>query len=111
FTGPAATAAKLRTHPVIVTRSVRFTAEADSLHLSVLGPHAPPGTPEFDLYVKGLVTEMTVKAGQKCTAIRRAFVPAQHVDAVVEAVSARLAKITVGPPASGGRADGRAGET
>jgi len=102
FTGSAATAAKLRTHPVIVTRSVRFTAEADSLNLSVLGPDATPGTPEFDLYVKGLVTEMTVKAGQKCTAIRRAFVPAQHVDAVVEAMSARLATITVGHPASEG---------
>jgi oxepin-CoA hydrolase/3-oxo-5,6-dehydrosuberyl-CoA semialdehyde dehydrogenase len=87
---------------VIVSRSVRFTAEADSLNLSVLGPDAAPGTPEFDLYVKGLVTEMTVKAGQKCTAIRRAFVPEQHVDAVVEAVSAKLAGITVGAPGAEG---------
>ena len=71
-------------------RGVRFTAEADSLNCSVLGPDAAPGTPEFDLYVEQLVTEMTVKAGQKCTAIRRAFVPGEHVDAVVEAVSARL---------------------
>jgi oxepin-CoA hydrolase/3-oxo-5,6-dehydrosuberyl-CoA semialdehyde dehydrogenase len=102
FTGSAATAAKLRTHPTIVSRSVRFTAEADSLNLSVLGPDAEPGTPEFDLYVKQLIQEMTVKAGQKCTAIRRAFVPAQHVDAVVEAVSARLAKTTVGNPAAEG---------
>jgi oxepin-CoA hydrolase/3-oxo-5,6-dehydrosuberyl-CoA semialdehyde dehydrogenase len=102
FTGSAATAAKLRTHPTIVSRAVRFTAEADSLNLSVLGPDAGPGTPEFDLYVKQLIQEMTVKAGQKCTAIRRAFVPAQHVDAVVEAVSARLAKTTVGNPAAEG---------
>jgi oxepin-CoA hydrolase/3-oxo-5,6-dehydrosuberyl-CoA semialdehyde dehydrogenase len=102
FTRSAATAAKLRTHPVIVSRSVRFTAEADSLNLSVLGPDATPGTPEFDLYVRSLVTEMTVKSGQKCTAIRRAFVPEQHVDAVVEAVSARLATTPVGNPTSEG---------
>ncbi|MDT7579510.1 MAG: oxepin-CoA hydrolase / 3-oxo-5,6-dehydrosuberyl-CoA semialdehyde dehydrogenase [Pseudonocardiales bacterium] len=102
FTGSASTAARLRTHPMIVPRRVRFTAEADSLNLSVLGPDAAPGTPEFDLYVKGLVTEMTVKAGQKCTAIRRAFVPEQHVDAVVEAVSAKLAGITVGAPGAEG---------
>jgi oxepin-CoA hydrolase/3-oxo-5,6-dehydrosuberyl-CoA semialdehyde dehydrogenase len=81
---------------------VRFTAEADSLNLSALGPDAAPGTDEFDLFVKGLVAEMTVKAGQKCTAIRRAFVPEQHVDAVVEAVSAKLAKITVGNPTAEG---------
>jgi oxepin-CoA hydrolase/3-oxo-5,6-dehydrosuberyl-CoA semialdehyde dehydrogenase len=102
FTGSASTAAKLRTHRRVVQRAVRFTAEADSLNLSVLGPDAAPGTPEFDLYVKGLVAEMTVKAGQKCTAIRRAFVPEQHVDAVVEAVSARLARTTIGNPASEG---------
>jgi oxepin-CoA hydrolase / 3-oxo-5,6-dehydrosuberyl-CoA semialdehyde dehydrogenase len=102
FTGSASTATKLRTHPNLVARSVRFTAEADSLNLSILGPDAAPGTAEFDLYVKGLVTEMTVKAGQKCTAIRRAFVPAQHLDAVVEAASARLAKTTIGNPAAEG---------
>jgi oxepin-CoA hydrolase/3-oxo-5,6-dehydrosuberyl-CoA semialdehyde dehydrogenase len=102
FTGSAATAAKLRTHPVIVNRSVRFTAEADSLNLSILGPDAAPGTPEFDLYVTGLVTEMTVKAGQKCTAIRRAFVPEDRVDAVVAAVSDRLARVVVGHPSAEG---------
>jgi oxepin-CoA hydrolase/3-oxo-5,6-dehydrosuberyl-CoA semialdehyde dehydrogenase len=102
FTGSASTAAKLRTHPGIVGRSVRFSAEADSLNLSVLGPDAGPGTPEFDLYVKQLLQEMTVKAGQKCTAIRRAFVPAEHVDAVVDAVSARLAATVVGNPAAEG---------
>ncbi|MGQ0576415.1 MAG: phenylacetic acid degradation bifunctional protein PaaZ [Pseudonocardia sp.] len=98
FTGSAATAATLRTHPVIVERGVRFTAEADSLNLSILGPDA--GAAEIDLYVRQLVSEMTVKAGQKCTAIRRAFVPAPHVDAVVEAVSARLARTTVGNPSN-----------
>jgi oxepin-CoA hydrolase/3-oxo-5,6-dehydrosuberyl-CoA semialdehyde dehydrogenase len=102
FTGSASTAQTLRTHPAIVRNAVRFTAEADSLNLSALGPDAAPGTDEFDLFVKGLVAEMTVKAGQKCTAIRRAFVPEQHVDAVVEAVSAKLAKITVGNPTAEG---------
>ena len=100
FTGSASTAQTLRTHPAIIRNSVRFTAEADSLNMSALGPDAVPGTDEFDLFVKGLVTEMTVKAGQKCTAIRRAFVPAEHVDAVVEAMSAKLAKVSVGDPAS-----------
>ncbi|WAX55983.1 phenylacetic acid degradation bifunctional protein PaaZ [Jatrophihabitans cynanchi] len=99
FTGSAATAQRLRSHPSVVARSVRFNAEADSLNCSILGPDAEPGTAEFDLYVKQLVTEMTVKAGQKCTAIRRAFVPRERVDAVVAAVSARLAKIVVGNPA------------
>jgi oxepin-CoA hydrolase / 3-oxo-5,6-dehydrosuberyl-CoA semialdehyde dehydrogenase len=98
FTGSASTAAKLRTHPTIVSRGVRFTSEADSLNLSVLGPDAAPGSAEFDLFVSGVVTEMTVKAGQKCTAIRRAFVPEQHLDAAVEAISARLAKTVVGAP-------------
>ncbi len=98
FTGSADTAAKLRSHPVIVRCGVRFTAEADSLNLSVLGPDAAPGSPEFDLFVKGVVAEMTVKAGQKCTAIRRAFVPEQHLDAAVEAIGARLARTTIGAP-------------
>jgi len=100
FTGSAATAGKLRAHPAIVRNSVRFNAEADSLNMSILGPDARPGTAEFDLYVKQLVTEMTVKAGQKCTAIRRAFVPAGLLDDVARAVSERLAKVTVGNPAN-----------
>jgi oxepin-CoA hydrolase / 3-oxo-5,6-dehydrosuberyl-CoA semialdehyde dehydrogenase len=99
FTGSASTAQRLRTHPTVVARSVRFNAEADSLNCSVLGPDAGPGSPEFDLYVRQLVTEMTVKAGQKCTAIRRALVPEPLLDAVAEAASARLAKIVVGNPA------------
>ncbi|MET9266297.1 phenylacetic acid degradation bifunctional protein PaaZ [Amycolatopsis sp. NPDC004079] len=98
FTGSASTAQKLRAHPAIVRNSVRFNAEADSLNCSILAPDARPSTPEFDLFVKQLTTEMTVKAGQKCTAIRRAFVPAEMLDDVAEAVSARLAKVTVGNP-------------
>ena len=99
FTGSASTAQRLRTHPTVVARSVRFNAEADSLNCSILGPDAGPGSPEFDLYVRQLVTEMTVKAGQKCTAIRRALVPESLLDAVAEAASARLAKVVVGNPA------------
>ncbi|HEY0543166.1 MAG TPA: phenylacetic acid degradation bifunctional protein PaaZ [Actinoallomurus sp.] len=99
FTGSAATAALLRAHPVVVRRSVRFNAEADSLNCSILGPDVRPGDPEFDVFVGQLVTEMTVKAGQKCTAIRRAIVPAQIIDDVEHAVAARLAEVTVGNPA------------
>jgi oxepin-CoA hydrolase/3-oxo-5,6-dehydrosuberyl-CoA semialdehyde dehydrogenase len=102
FTGSASTAQKLRAHPAIVRNSVRFNGEADSLNCSILGPDAQPGTTEFDLFVKQLTTEMTVKAGQKCTAIRRAFVPAELLHAVAEAASARLAKVTVGNPAAEG---------
>jgi oxepin-CoA hydrolase / 3-oxo-5,6-dehydrosuberyl-CoA semialdehyde dehydrogenase len=102
FTGSASTAQKLRAHPQLMRCSVRFNAEADSLNCSILGPDAKPGTTEFDLFVKQLTTEMTVKAGQKCTAIRRAFVPAELLDAVAEAASARLAKVTVGNPTAEG---------
>ena len=102
FTGSASTARQLRTHPVLSARAVRFTAEADSLNCSILGPDAVKGTTEFDLFVKQLVTEMTVKAGQKCTAIRRAFVPAELLDDVAAAASDRLAKVTVGHPAAEG---------
>jgi oxepin-CoA hydrolase/3-oxo-5,6-dehydrosuberyl-CoA semialdehyde dehydrogenase len=98
FTGSAATAQKLQSHPVIARESVRFVAERDSLNATVLGPDAAPGTAEFDLFVKEVVREMTVKAGQKCTAIRRTFVPAAHMDAVQEAIVARLAKVKVGDP-------------
>ncbi|TDD98168.1 phenylacetic acid degradation bifunctional protein PaaZ [Actinomadura rubrisoli] len=100
FTGSAATARKLRAHPVVIGRSVRFNAEADSLNCSILGPDARPGTPEFDLFVGQLVTEMTVKAGQKCTAIRRALVPAPLMAEVADAVAGRLAGVTVGNPSS-----------
>ena len=98
FTGSAATAARLRTHPVVVRDSVRFIAETDSLNSSVLGPDAEPGTPEFDLFVREVVREMTVKAGQKCTAIRRALVPRAMTGEVVAALQAALAKTVVGDP-------------
>ncbi|MGI8332420.1 phenylacetic acid degradation bifunctional protein PaaZ [Actinomadura scrupuli] len=99
FTGSASTARILRAHPAVVRHSVRFNAEADSLNCSILGPDARPGTAEFDLFVRQLVTEMTVKAGQKCTAIRRAFVPADVLGDVAQAAGERLAKVTVGNPA------------
>ncbi len=98
FTGSAWTGRKLKTHPAIVANSVRFTMEADSLNASILGPDAAPGTPEFDLFVKEVAREMTVKAGQKCTAIRRVIAPRAHVQALIEALGARLAKTPVGLP-------------
>jgi len=100
FTGSASTGQRLRAHPTLVRNSVRFNAEADSLNCSILGPDATPGSREFELYVKGVVAEMTVKAGQKCTAIRRAFVPAEFAGDVVEAVSEQLAKVKVGNPSN-----------
>ncbi|MEO5973550.1 MAG: phenylacetic acid degradation bifunctional protein PaaZ [Sphingomicrobium sp.] len=98
FTGSASTALKLRAHPVVQRESVRFVAEQDSLNASLLGPDAAPGTPEFDLFVHEVVTEMTVKAGQKCTAIRRAMAPAEHLDAVEGAIRERLGACQVGDP-------------
>jgi oxepin-CoA hydrolase/3-oxo-5,6-dehydrosuberyl-CoA semialdehyde dehydrogenase len=100
FTGSASTAYKLRTHPTVMRESVKFIAEQDSLNASILGPDAAPGTPEFDHFVKEVATEMTVKAGQKCTAIRRAMAPAEHIDAVEEALRDRLAKTKIGDPRS-----------
>src|SRR5271155_5199396 len=81
FTGSAHTAAPLRVHPAVIRHAVPFIAETDSLNSSILAPDAAPGTPEFDLFVKEVVREMTVKAGQKCTAIRKALVPERFVDA------------------------------
>jgi oxepin-CoA hydrolase / 3-oxo-5,6-dehydrosuberyl-CoA semialdehyde dehydrogenase len=98
FTGSASTALKLRQHPTVMANSVRFTAETDSLNSSILGPDAAPGTPELDLYVREVVREMTVKAGQKCTAIRKAIVPLSHAGEVIDALRAALAKVVVGDP-------------
>ena len=98
FTGSASTALKLRTHPALVGNSVRFVAETDSINSCVLGADAAPGQPEFDLFVREVTREMTAKAGQKCTAIRKAIVPAQLADAVVGAIKASLSKIIVGDP-------------
>lgn len=99
FTGSATTGRKLRVHPNLVANSVPFTMEADSLNCAILGETVQPEDPEFDLFIKEVAREMTVKAGQKCTAIRRAIVPAARMDAVTEALRARLDKITVGDPA------------
>ena len=103
FTGSAFTARRLRSHPAVLGRGVRFSSEADSLNFSVLGVDVPPGSAEFDLYVRQLVTEMTSKAGQKCTAIRRALVPDPLVRDVIDAVRARIAEnVRVGDPTAPG---------
>ena len=103
FTGSASTAALLRSHRSVMKHGVRFSSEADSLNFSVLGVDVAPGSAEFDLYVRQLVTEMTAKAGQKCTAIRRALVPHALVPAVIDAVRARIAdKVRVGDPTAAG---------
>ena len=102
FTGSASTGRMLKSHPNIVTNSIPFNMEADSLNCSILGAKARPGTPEFDLFVKGVAQEVTVKAGQKCTAIRRAIVPQDHVEAVIEALKSRLDKTPVGDPSADG---------
>ena len=98
FTGSAATATMLRANPHIARNSVRFIAEQDSLNASILGPDAEPGSPEFDAFLREVHREMTAKAGQKCTAIRRILVPDAHRDALIEALSDRLAKTVVGDP-------------
>ncbi|GLI25337.1 oxepin-CoA hydrolase/3-oxo-5,6-dehydrosuberyl-CoA semialdehyde dehydrogenase [Xanthobacter flavus] len=98
FTGSAATSQALRDHPAVSRNAVRFIAERDSLNAAVLGPDAVEGTPEFDLFIAEVVREMTVKAGQKCTAIRRIIVPKAQENAVIAALSARLSAIAVGDP-------------
>ena len=98
FTGSAKTAQHLRSNANMISNSVRFTAEQDSLNASILGPDAIPGTPEFDLFIKEVWREMTIKAGQKCTAIRRIMVPQAQVDAVIGSLDAALSQITLGDP-------------
>ena len=98
FTGSAQTAMKLQAHPNILRESVRFIAERDSLNATVLGLDATADSPEFELFIKEVAREMTVKAGQKCTAIRRAFVPAGLLDAAEAALKERLSKVVVGDP-------------
>jgi oxepin-CoA hydrolase/3-oxo-5,6-dehydrosuberyl-CoA semialdehyde dehydrogenase len=103
FTGSASTAEKLRSSESVQTGGVRFTNETDSINASILGPDATAGTPEFDAFVKQVVTEMTVKAGQKCTAIRRVVVPRAAIDDVIGAVRARIAeRIVIGDPRAEG---------
>lgn len=98
FTGSASTSEMLQRHPVIAREAVRFVAERDSLNAAILAPDATPGAPEFDLFVKEVVKEMTVKTGQKCTAIRRAMAPSAHVQAVIDALRERLGKVVIGNP-------------
>ncbi len=100
FTGSKSTAEKLTRHPRVVAETVRFTAETDSLNMSILGPDAAPGTPEFDLFVREVTREMISKAGQKCTAIRRVIAPSEFSADVVRALSTELGKVRIGNPAS-----------
>ena len=100
FTGSKATAEFLQQHPRVISESVAFTAETDSLNSSILGPDAVPGTPEFDLYIKEVTREMTSKAGQKCTAIRRIIAPSTIAGELVEALATALSKVRIGNPAS-----------
>ncbi len=102
FTGSADTAQMLRTNPALIRNSTRFLAEQDSLNASILGPDAGVDSPEFALFLKEAVTEITTKAGQKCTAMRRLLVPANMADAVSEALVDRLGQITVGNPDADG---------
>ncbi len=99
FTGSADTALKLRGNANLMAKSIPFNAEADSLNAAILGPDVSPDDEEFDLFVKEVVREMTMKAGQKCTAIRRAIVPRQHLDALASKLRERLSRVVFGDPA------------
>ncbi|WP_127844288.1 phenylacetic acid degradation bifunctional protein PaaZ [Psychroflexus aestuariivivens] len=98
FTGSATTGRKLKNHPRLLEESVPFTMEADSLNASILGEDAVPGTPEFDLFIREVRNEMTVKCGQKCTAIRRIIVPENLIEDVQIALGKALDKVTLGDP-------------
>ena len=98
FTGSAATGKMLKALPQFSERSIPFNLEADSLNATVLGKHAQPGTPEFDLFIKETVKEITIKAGQKCTAVRRIIVPENLLDEVQKQIAARLATTKIGDP-------------
>src|SRR5512143_961899 len=102
FTGSTSTGKMLKTTKAIIDNNVRFNMEADSLDYSMLGPDAVPGTPEFDLFIKEVVREMTTKAGQKCTAIRRTLVPETALHDVMTALTKRLETTTLGDPAVDG---------
>jgi oxepin-CoA hydrolase/3-oxo-5,6-dehydrosuberyl-CoA semialdehyde dehydrogenase len=100
FTGSKSTGDFLRQHKNIIDQSIRFTSETDSLNCSILGPDAKPGTPEFDLYVNEIVKEISSKAGQKCTAIRRIIAPSELSGDLVDALSTRLGELRIGNPAN-----------
>ncbi|MBL0258959.1 MAG: phenylacetic acid degradation bifunctional protein PaaZ [Bacteroidetes bacterium] len=99
FTGSAQTGRMLKSHPSILENSIRFNMEADSLNCSILGPDASPDTEEFKLFIKEVVREMTVKAGQKCTAIRRTIVPESLTEPVLQAIKEKLKGNIIGDPA------------
>lgn len=103
FTGSADTALMLRANPVLMRHSTRFMAEQDSLNATILGPDVTPDSPEFNLFIKQAATEMTVKTGQKCTAIRRIIVPQSQMNAVADALASRLRGTTIGDPAGDSR--------
>ncbi|MBF6593559.1 MAG: phenylacetic acid degradation bifunctional protein PaaZ [Thermaceae bacterium] len=98
FTGSASTGRKLKVHPNLIAHSIPFNMEADSLNCSLLGQSVEPGDEEFDLFVSEVALEMTVKAGQKCTAIRRVIVPEGKTEAVINTLRERLAKVVLGDP-------------
>ena len=98
FTGSAFTGKKLKGLPNILAESVPFNLEADSLNATILGKHAVPGTEEFDLFIKEVTKEITVKTGQKCTAVRRILVPEDLIDEVEKGIASRLASIKIGDP-------------
>ena len=102
FTGSAATGRKLKSHQNIVNNSIPFNMEADSLNCSILGESVTPDDPEFGLFIKEVAREMTTKAGQKCTAIRRVIVPKDRIEAVRDALANRLEGVTVGDPSVDG---------
>lgn len=99
FTGSAETGLMLKSHPRILSQNVPFNLEADSLNSMVLGPDAAPGTPEFDLFIKEMRRELTIKCGQRCTAVRRAMVPEVHLEAVADALKGQLSRVALGDPA------------
>ncbi len=102
FTGSADTGRQLKAHPRIISESVPFNLEADSLNAGILGPDAVPGTPEFDLFIKEVRKEMTLKCGQRCTGIRRALVPAHLLEDVQLALGKALAQTVIGDPQAEG---------
>ena len=102
FTGSASTGKILKAHPKILEESVMFNMEADSLNATILGQKAVPGTEEFDLFIKETVKEITIKAGQKCTAVRRIIVPEDLIDEVQNGISKRLSSTKIGDPSVDG---------
>jgi len=98
FTGSKSTGLKLRAHPKILSESVPFNMEADSLNAIVLGDDVDPSMPEWDIFIKEIRKEMTVKAGQKCTAIRRIFVPENKMEDAWKAIASSLNQTTIGNP-------------